>query len=485
MYELKYLQKIRDNENVPLLIPKGFKFIGPAPFRHQIVTMLFGLAYNDLAIFSTMGTGKTAASLFIARYRIQAGEIDKVLVVCPSSVLGNWKNEVDTFTEHSAIILHHSNRGTRLNLFTKKAQVFIINYEGTFRFLKQILKLDYGMVIFDESSRISNPKAKQTQACMEIAGHSKYRILLNGTPVANKPLDLWSQMYCLDFGDSLGKDFKIYRSSYFSTIKMKNTTGQYFSVYKIRNKASLDIISSKIAKKSIRYTKEECIKDLPEKLYQTRTLELPLENRKLYEQMYDNARLEISKLAQNISAHILLTKFIKALQICSGYVKTDEGNFIKLKKNPKLDELKNLIEEIVPNDAIVVWCKHLFTIDLIEKMLTNMGLNYLVIRGAVKDKSGVANLFQTSSIEDIPILIGQIQSGGIGLNLHKASYEIFVENAYRLLDREQAEDRCHRIGSKKNVTIIDLVVKNSIDEQIIKAIKQKQEIANYILKNVR
>jgi len=485
MYELKYLQKIRNNENVPLLLPKGYEFVGPTPFRHQIITMLYGLTYKDLAIFSTMGTGKTAASLYIMRYWIQAGEVGKTLVVCPSSVLGNWRTETHLFTEHKAIVLHHSNRDERLKLFKEKAQVFIINYEGTFRYLKQILRLDYDMVIFDESSRISNPDAKQTKACMEIAGHAKYRCLLNGTPIANKPLDLWSQMYCLDFGDSLGKSFRSYRRAYFATIKMKNPTGQYFSIYKVRNKVAMDDIAQRIAKKSIRYTKEECIKDMPEKLYQVRTLELPKESRKLYEEMYNNAKLEIAKLGQNISAWIVLTKFVKATQITSGYVKTDEGNYLKLKTNPKLDELRYLLEEIVPNEAIVIWCKYLFSISIIEKMLEKMGINYLVIKGDVKDKSGVAKIFQETTIEDIPVMVGQIQAGGIGLNLHKATVEVFYENCWRLLDRQQAEDRCHRLGTKKNVTIVDMVMSNTIDEEILKAIRKKEEIANYILKNVR
>jgi SNF2 family DNA or RNA helicase len=366
-------------------------------------------------------------------------------------------------------------------MFKLDADFYIINFEATFRFLKQIVKLAPDIVIYDESSRISNPQTKQTKACIEIGGHAKYRLLLNGTPIANKPLDLWSQMYCLDFGDTLGSNFKSYRRAFFATIRMRNSSGKYFSIYRVRNKAAMDTISKRLASKSIRYTKEECIKDLPEKLYQVRTLELSKGSRQLYDEMYDNAKLEITKLGQNISAFIMLTKFVKAIQITSGYLKTDEGNYLKLKTNPKLAELQGLIEEIVPDDAIVIWCKYLFSISLIEKLLRDMGLNYLVIRGDVEDKSAVAETFQNSSIEDIPILIGQIRSGGVGLNLHKASYEIFYENEWRLLDREQAEDRCHRIGSKKNVTIIDLLMKNTIDEQIVRAIKQKKEVADYII----
>jgi SNF2 family DNA or RNA helicase len=466
-------------------VPKGFEFVGLEPFRHQIVTLLFGLHYGDIAIFSTMGTGKTRCAIDLSRYHIQTGEVKRILVVCPSSVLGNWKKEVQKFSEHSAVVLHHQDRNKRLKLFKEDVQFYILNYEATFRFLKQILKLKADMVVFDESSRISNPKTKQTKASMEIAGHSKYRVLLNGTPIANKPLDLWAQMYCLDFGDTLGKTFGGYRRAYFATIKMKNKSGQYFSVYKIRNKNAMNEVAKRLSRKSIRYTKEECIKDLPEKTYQTRVLELPKASRKLYDEVHENAKLEILKLGQNISALIILTKFIKAAQICSGYLKTDEGNYIKLKTNPKLKELESIIEEIVPSSAMVIWCKYLFTIELVQKLLESMRLNYLTIKGDVKDKSEIAETFQNTTIEDIPIIVCQIRSAGLGINLHKANYAVYVENEWRLLDRLQSMDRIHRIGQKNVCTYIDLVVHDSIDELILKAIQQKEEVANYIIRKVR
>lgn len=479
------MKKIRQSEEIPLKLPKDFDFVGLPPFRHQVITLIYGIHYPDLAILSTMGTGKTRSAIDISRFRFQQREAGKVLVIAPTSVLGNWKDEVEKFSEYRGVVLHHTNRDKRIELFGVRAEFYIINYEATLTYMKYILKLNADIVIFDESSRLSNPSAKQTKACIEIAGRSKYRMILNGTPVSNRPLDLWGQFYTLDFGDTLGESFNIYRRIYFKAFKMKSKQGKYFSIYKVRNNVALKDIAERISTKSIRYTKEECVKDLPEKVFQRRLLDLPSSSRVLYNEMYENAKLEIAKMKQNISARIMLTKFVKALQITSGYIKTDEGAYIKLKKNPKLQELKLLIEEIVPEDALVVWCKYLYTIELVERMLGQMGLAYLTIRGDVKDKSAVAKLFQNTSREEIPILIGQIRSGGVGLNLHKASFEIFVENEWRLLDREQAVDRCHRIGQTRGVTIIDLVMGGTIDEQILSAIYKKQEIADYILKRIK
>lgn len=482
MYDKKYLNKVRHNEDVPLKIPKDFKFV-KEPYRHQVVTFMYGLHHKDLAILSTMGTGKTYCAINIARYWMQQNEAKRALVISPTSVLTNWVDEVHMFSNRRAIALHHPVREKRLALFKQPADFYIINFEATRRFMKQILKLSPDIVIFDESSRIANPNAQQTKACIEIAGLTKYRYILNGTPIANKPLDLWSQFYALDFGDTLYPKYTTFRKAYFYRFSFK-TSGRWVSTYKISNKETLVQLGKEIDTVSIRYTKEECIKDMPEKTYHTRTIKLSKSAKTLYEEMYDNAKLEIAQLGQNITAEIMLTKFVKALQITSGYLKTDEGNYIELKSNPKLDELKNIINEVVPESAMVIWCKYLHTIKMVQDMLDNMHLDYLTIKGDVADKSAVAKIFQTTSIEEFPIMICQIRSGGVGINLHKASYAVFVENEWRLQDRYQAEDRIHRIGQKKVCTYIDLVVDNTIDKQVVDSIKKNNDVAEYVLQQV-
>lgn len=482
MYDLKYLKKVRHDESIPLKIPKGYEF-KEKPFRHQVVTFMYGLHFKDLAILSTMGTGKTFCAITISDYWMQVGEAQKALVVCPTSVLTNWRDEVHAFSDRKAVVLHDPVRAKRIKLFGKKADFYIINYEATIRFDKQLLKLSPDIVIFDESSRIANKDAKQTKAAIAIAGRAKYRYILNGTPIANKPIDLWSQFYVLDFGDTLGDDYRVFRKAFFHGVDMR-VSGKFFRVYKPKNKECMDMIAKRADKKSVRYTKEECIKDMPDKSYITRSVNLAKGAQKLYDEMYEHAVLELQQLGLNITSEIMLTKFVKALQITSGYIKTDEGNYINMKVNPKLDELKSIITEVVPESAMVIWCKYLHTIKLVQKMLQKMKLDYLTIKGDVQDKSAVARIFQETSIEEFPIIICQIRSGGIGINLHKASYAVFVENEWRLQDRYQAEDRIHRIGQKNACTYIDLVVKNSIDQQILESIKKNRDIAEYILTKI-
>ncbi|MHA2044096.1 MAG: DEAD/DEAH box helicase [Candidatus Thorarchaeota archaeon] len=481
---MKYLKKIRHNKDVPLLLPKDFAF-KEEPFRHQVVTFIYALHHKDLAIFSTMGTGKTFCGINIAKYWIEQGEANKALVVCPTAVLRNWQDEIDMFSDLSSTVLHDPIRAKRLKLFKRDTDFYIINFEATLpsRFLEQLKQLDADIIIFDESSRIANPKAQQTKACMELAGQAKYRYVLNGTPITNKPLSLWSQMYAVDFGETLGNSYTAFRREYFQGIKMQSG-GAFFSVYKIRNKQSMRELAEEIDSKSIRFLKEECIDDMPDKSYHVRRIKMPPATRVLYNKMYKHAKLEIAKLQTNVSADILLTKFVKALQITSGYLKTDDGDYIEMKKNPKLDELKMLIDEIVPESAMVIWCKYLHTISLVQQMLDDMYLDYLTIVGAVTDKSAVAKLFQQTPIDEIPIIICQIRSGGVGINLHKASYAVFLENEWRLQDRYQAEDRIHRIGQKNACTYIDLAMEDSIDEQVMESVKQNRDIAEYILSRV-
>ena len=479
------MREIRKDETTTLKIPKGFSFIGD-PFRHQIVTFIYAIFHGNLAILSSMGSGKTFCGINICRFWIQSGEAERVLVVSPSSVIFNWKDEVHKFSEYRAVPLQtekDTSREARKKLFKEDGQFYIINYEATHRYMKNLLQLDYDIIIFDESSKISNPKSKQTQACMNLAARAKFRYILNGTPISNKPIDLWSQFYVLDFGETLGEKFSSFRRIYFHTIPVRNR-GKWYSIYKIRGRQSMLDIAKHISTKSIRYLKNECVKDLPEKTYQLRKLSLPKETRKLYTEVFKNAKLEVSKLDQHISANIKLTKFVKAIQITSGFLKTDEGNIIRLKNNPKLKELECLIDEILYEDAIVIWCKYLYSISLVSDLLKSKKINHLIIQGDVKNKTTVAKRFQDSSIKQIPIMISQIVAGGMGLNLHKASYAIYYENEWRLLNRLQSEDRIHRIGQLKRTTIIDMTIEDSIDELILSAIKEKKEVADYILMNL-
>jgi non-specific serine/threonine protein kinase len=348
-----------------------------------------------------MGTGKTYCAISLARYWIQQGEAKRILVVCPSSVLFNWKDEVEKFSEYDAHVLHSGkaiSREGRIKLFSIPSTFYIINYEATLHYLKYILRLESDIVIFDESSRVANPKAQQTKACAKIASQTKYRYILNGTPIPNRPEGLWSQFYILDFGKTLGPTYKIFKECYFTTIKARSKAGKFFSIIKPKSTWHLAEVAKLVSNTSIRYTKEECAPFLPKKNYQSRELTLPAESRKLYKEVFANAKLEIEKLGQNVSAHIVLTKFIKASQVVSGYLKTDEGNFLRLKSNPKLRELKNLIEEILYEDAIAIWCKYRFSISIIEEMLQEMGVRYEVITGDVKNKSAVAKKFQNTKI---------------------------------------------------------------------------------------
>ncbi|NIU83200.1 MAG: DEAD/DEAH box helicase family protein [Candidatus Thorarchaeota archaeon] len=224
------MKKIRKDESEPLLVPKGYEFVGE-PYRHQVVTFMHGLHHKDLAILSTMGTGKTYCAISLARYWIQQGEAKRILVVCPSSVLFNWKDEVEKFSEYDAHVLHSGksiSREGRIKLFSIPSTFYIINYEATLHYLKYILRLESDIVIFDESSRVANPKAKQTQACAKIASQTKYRYILNGTPIPNRPEGLWSQFYILDFGETLGPTYKIFKQCYFTTIKARSKAGKIF-----------------------------------------------------------------------------------------------------------------------------------------------------------------------------------------------------------------------------------------------------------------
>jgi len=479
-YTNQYLNSLRHNKDSPLYLPKGFEFKGPPPFRHQVVSFIHSLAKQNLAILHTMGLGKTRIAIDTSRYWLKNNYAKNVLVISPTTVLHSWKKQIGIFSEHDCTILHATQREDRIDLFKNDTTFFAINYEAVSRYMKYLLRKQFDVIIFDESSKIANPSAIQTKACFELAAAARFRYILNGTPVANRPMDLWSQFYAVDFGESLGQSFNAFRNAHFTKRVIKTPVG-FVATYKIRNWACLEKIANAIVNRSIRYTKEECDLDLPEKTYQVRKITLPQANRELYEKVLEYAKLEIRNLGQNVSALMKVTKLEKVQQITSGFLKTDDGDFIVVKDNPKLEEVRRLVTEIVPENAVVIWCKHIHAMDMIEKMLRAEGINYLDIRGETKNKGEVAEKFQQTSIEEYPVLVGQVNSGGIGIDLYKASYTIFYENDLRLLSRLQAEGRTHRVGQHKPCIYIDIVTEDSVEELTLAAIEEKAEVAEFIL----
>jgi SNF2 family DNA or RNA helicase len=218
----------------------------------------------------------------------------------------------------------------------------------------------------------------------------------------------------------------------------------------------------------------ECL-DLPPKIYETREIELNEEEQEIYDDMERTLRAEI--MGKSISASIILVKLLRLSQIVSGYATDDLGIEREIENSSKLNELSDLIDEI--DGKCIIWCHFIRNIKAVSNLLTKKEIQHVTFYSETKNRDEVIQKFQTDP--NCRYFVGQTGTGGFGLNLTAANTVIYYSNGYSLEERLQSEDRCHRIGQTDKVVYVDIIAQNSIDESIIKAIKSKKSIADYVV----
>ena len=467
-------------------LPKGFEtLVNPYPYQKEAI--VFGIVHKNTGLLLDLGLGKTFCAINIARYRIQQKQINKILVICPTTILINWAEEIKKYSEYKATILHGI-RDERIQLINKFANnnthFGIINYEALWPFYKEIEKIPFDMLIFDESSRyVKNATANRTKALIWLSNIADYRVMLTATPIGNKPMDLWSQFMILDHGKTLGSNFWAFRSKYFD----KQDYGLY-KKYEIK-KQSIKVFRDKISKTCITKTKLECLPDLPDIIYHTITVEMGKELEDMYNEVRTKIIAEIDTLKGTVELNVnnILTKLLRLQQITGGFTKSDSGAEMELTFTPKADATVEEVESIIDaGESCIIWCRFLHSISMLENRLIKKGIKCATMCGKTKDKYAVWKGFQQN---DIPVFIGQVASGGIGIELFKQDsspdkiqHMISYENTWGMDVKLQAEGRIHRIGQKSVCRYIDMVVKNSIDERILNAFKENKNIADQILK---
>ena len=326
------------------------------------------------------------------------------------------------------------------------------------------------MMVIDESTTIKNRTAKRSKNVLKLGKGVRYKRILTGTPVTKSPLDLWSQFAFLD-EDLLGfKSFYSFRARY--CIMQSRPVGGNRRIEFPVSYINLEQLEEKILPYTHRVLKKDCL-DLPPQIWQRRNIYLSNEQRNAYEILKEHARVVIQDKQSSI--HNKLTEIAKLQQVCSGFLYSDDGKLVEL-SNAKLDELLNIIEEI--EGKIIIWATFRHSIQKIEETLQKKygEKSVVTLYGDTKKRSEVVDNFNDP--RGSRFLVSNPSVGGYGLTLNASSYQIFFNNSYNLEERLQAEARNHRSGQKADkVTYIDLVAIKTIDEFIIKALKEKITIS--------
>jgi SNF2 family DNA or RNA helicase len=448
------------------------------PFEHQREALKRGAESKNFAYFMEMGTGKTKVSIDNASYLFTQNKIKNVIVIAPNSVYLNWKKEIETHCSVDYKIMAHKVDKINSPIFNDPLQLtwYLYNVEAMshksgLKKVKEVLTAaDETMMIIDEATTIKNRTAKRTKNIIELGKTVAYKRLLTGSPVTKSPLDLYSQVAFLDKSLLGHSSFYTFRARY-AVMHEIDMGGR--SVMLPKYYTNLEELEKNIKTFSYRCRKVECL-DLPEKLYTQYYINLKEEHQQAYDRLKKNAWAVIQN--EEVSYSNKLTEILKLHQCVNGHVKTDDGKIIEF-DDPKLDQLMEVIEE--NEGKFIIWANYIYNIEKIIKILQDRyGIDSVVsVYGAVDAEQRIRNVKRFENDDAVRFFVGNPSTGGYGLNLVSASYVIYYSNSYNLEVREQSEDRAHRIGQDKNVLVIDLIVKGTVDEMIISALKGKIKLS--------
>tara|TARA_R110001606_G_scaffold66896_1_gene153571 strand:- start:1871 stop:2770 length:900 start_codon:yes stop_codon:yes gene_type:complete len=289
-------------------------------------------------------------------------------------------------------------------------------------------------------------------------------------------MDLYSQSTFLS-PDLLGyTSFYSFQNRYAQLVNRKMGARTFRQVVGYQN---LEELTRNVNEFSYRVLKKECL-DLPDKVYQRREVELTSEQKKVYKELQDYATAELDS-RDIVSVTSVLTQILRLHQVVCGFVKNDEGIEVEVKSN-RLDELINILQEV--QGKTIIWANYQYDIKRILKTLHNIaGVDSVATYyGETPDeeRQEIIRRFQDPNSALI-YLISNTQTGGYGITLTEASNVIYYSNNYDLEKRLQSEDRAHRIGQTNKVTYIDLVAKGTVDEKIVKALRNKLNLAQEVL----
>jgi len=470
------------------------------PLEHQKV-MFNTMVYTDAAaILADPGTCKTGAYLWAIDRRIQKGQVKKALIVTLAQLKENVLEEMRVQVPHlKGFVLGDSiqankvlNKGYKSQKKNQDYDIYIHNYESMFT-LREILPDDYfDMVILDEAHRAGNPTSRQTKSIIKCFDYAKYKYIVTATLHSNNLISFYMPFRFLGPDTVPFANWVEFRRRYMYSVDPDG------HIWKPAPGAINDV-AEMTGKISVMFRKEECL-DLPDLIEEKISCQMEPGQDALYRQLEADLVATIADMCgkcnkigmcdmscrEQISAKNALVLLTKLRQICCGfYINTrikfddsgkeiNDSNIITLPVNPKLDLLVSTISCIPSDRKIIVWSTYVHAIELIRTRLEK------AFGGSVLTCYGDQNAYQMVQEfkkDKYKIMAAMISKMGVGQNMQYSNYQVFFNNSYSSIHREQAIGRQHRQGQTEKVTVFDLIMKDSIDEMVLSTLLEKKDLA--------
>ena len=462
------------------MVPDGFTF-KTDPWTHQIAAFLATISNEGFLNALDLGTGKTKISIDVCRYldfKNSSKKDIKVLYLCLDSAVEKMEDEVNTHSDFSAVSMRGTKNEKR-KLFDKRYNFYIINFES-FRMLmtkrvphsekviqdektgeitrkkinrevidnkriKEFIERKFNVIIIDESHKIKSQSSLIFRIIKKISRGIKNRILLTGTPFGQSLLDVWSQYYIIDFGETFMPNFNGFKIAYF-------VNKGYWGPLWIATKKGEKAIREKLYTKAIRY-KESEVDDLPPKVFRVLNYNLDRKQRKIYNDVmrdnYDELTIDIKR------------KGLTFREIASGFIASSDYIF---KKNPKLEIMWDIVETAIESSKAVIFVERTKSREIIEKFLKKKKVLYNTISGATKNKGFEWRTFQTNP--KYKVMVANTKSGGASIDLFAATYAIYYELGGSVIQHKQSLKRIHRGGQTKRCFFYYLIGNGTVEKSI-------------------
>jgi non-specific serine/threonine protein kinase len=415
-----------------------------------------------------MGLGKTVQALsFLQHFKDAHGTLN-ALVVCPTTLMFNWENEIKKFTPDLTRYIHHGGDRTRNKEFIKQHNIIITTY-GTLRSdIKLMVETEFDYVILDESQAIKNPASKVTRAASLL--RAKNRLCMSGTPLQNNTFDIFAQMNFLNPG-MLGS-LEFFRQEFAIPID------------KFGDPDRKDHLRKLLFPFILRRTKEQVAKDLPEKTETILFCEMEDEQRDIYEAYRSDYRDKIMGVidTQGIqrSQLTILQGLMKLRQICDSPAILNEQEHYP-NHSIKLEELAREITENISNHKALVFSQFLGMLALIKEKLKSLDVKFEYFDGSTSaiDREKAIQNFQAN--DECRVFLISLKAGGVGLNLTAADYVYIVDPWWNPAVEQQAIDRTHRIGQTKNIFAYRMICKDTIEDKILQLQERKRSLARDLI----
>ena len=406
-----------------------------------------------------MGLGKTLQAIVLIS-KIHEEKKKKSMVIMPKSLIYNWENEIKRFSPKLKVGVYYGINRDFSSL--KKADVILTTY-GTIRNdIENLLEQKFDLLVLDESQNIKNINSQTTKAVLLL--NAKKRVALSGTPIENNLLELYSL-------------FRFLNPEMFGSVQ-EFTNDYIVPIQKYSDTSTIEELRKKIYPFLLRRVKKEVLADLPDKIEKLVYVDMNDEHRRFYE---ERRKYYYSLLEKNTSSQGNFDKFfvLQAINELRHIVSSPELESKKIISSKKEVLIENVIEAIENNHKVLVFVNYLSSIESICVSLKENKIKYLKMTGQTKDRQNLVDKFQNDS--RYKVFVMTLKTGGVGLNLVSADTIFIYDPWWNTTVENQAIDRAYRLGQDKTVFAYKMIMRNTIEEKILKLQEMKNKLLDDLI----